>query len=60
MLRHVLRDLTGPPSGRTFWATTYVYRVRFQRVDRYRSAEKSARSANRGVHRTCAGDFHRN
>jgi len=55
---------TGTDLGRSMvssgWATTYVYTVRFQRVDRYRSTEKAARSANRGVHGRCAGDFHRN
>ncbi len=42
------------------WAKTYVYKVDFQRVDRYRSAQKVARTAKRGVHRRCAGNFHRN
>lgn len=55
--------VSGTDFGRTMvssgWATTYVYRVRFQRVNAYRSAEKSARSARRGVHRRCAGNFHR-
>ena len=54
---------SGADFGRTMissgWAKTYVYRVGFQRVSTYRSAEKSARSARRGVHRRCAGNFHR-
>ena len=50
--------------GRTMvasgWATTYVYRgVAFQRVSAYRAAQRSAKSARNGVHRTCAGKFHR-
>jgi micrococcal nuclease len=55
---------TGADFGRSMvssgWATTYVYKVRFQRVDRYRSTENAARSAHRGVHGRCGGDFHRN
>jgi hypothetical protein len=31
----------------------------FQRVGAYRAAERSARSARRGVHGKCAGNFHR-
>jgi micrococcal nuclease len=54
---------SGSDFGRTMissgWAKTYVYKVRFQRVNAYRSAEKSAGSARRGVHRRCAGNFHR-
>ena len=54
----------GTDFGRTMvssgWAKTYVYEVNFQRVDQYRSAQRSARSAKRGVHRRCAGNFHRN
>lgn len=54
---------SGTDFGRTMvssgWATTYVYKVRFQRVNDYRSAERSAGSARRGVHRRCAGNFHR-
>ena len=54
---------SGTDFGRTMvssgWATTYVYKVRFQRVSAYRSAERSARWARRGVHRRCAGNFHR-
>jgi micrococcal nuclease len=42
------------------WATTYVYDDDpFQRVDRFRSAERGAREAGRGVHGMCGGDFHR-
>ena len=41
------------------WAKTYVYGVDFQRVSAYRSAQRSAKSARKGVHRKCAGNFHR-
>lgn len=41
------------------WAKTYVYEVGFRRVRAYRAAERSARSAGRGVHGRCAGNFHR-
>jgi micrococcal nuclease len=41
------------------WAKTYVYRVDFRRVGAYRSAQRSARSAGRGVFGACAGDVHR-
>jgi endonuclease YncB( thermonuclease family) len=41
------------------WAKTYVYNVGFQRVSSYRAAERSARSARRGVHGRCGGGFHR-
>ena len=41
------------------WATTYVYGAAFERVRAYRAAERSARSAGRGVHGKCAGNFHR-
>ncbi len=42
------------------WATTYVYGgVDFQRVRAYRSAQRSARSARKGVYRKCAGSFRR-
>jgi micrococcal nuclease len=41
------------------WAKTYVYGIDFQRVRAYRSAQRSAKSARKGVHRTCAGNFHR-
>jgi micrococcal nuclease len=42
------------------WATTYVYNDDpFQRVRRYRSAERQARTAQRGVYGDCDGDFHR-
>jgi len=54
---------SGADFGRTMissgWAKTYVYDVSFQRVSTYRSAERSARSARRGVFATCAGNFHR-
>ena len=41
------------------WARTYVYETDFQRADAYRRAQSAARSAGRGVWRTCAGDVHR-
>ncbi len=41
------------------WATTYVFKVDFQRVAKYRTAERSARSARKGVYGKCASDFHR-
>jgi micrococcal nuclease len=41
------------------WATTYVYNGHpFQRVKRFRNAEKRARVAGRGVYGMCDGDFH--
>ena len=41
------------------WATTYVYDDKpFQRVERFREAERRARAAGRGVHGLCGGDFH--
>lgn len=40
------------------WATTYVYRVDFQRVSAYRAAQRSAKAARKGVYRKCAGSFH--
>jgi endonuclease YncB( thermonuclease family) len=53
----------GTDFGRTMvasgWAMTYVYGVDFQRVTAYRSAQRSAKSARKGVYRKCAGDFHR-
>jgi endonuclease YncB( thermonuclease family) len=42
------------------WAATYVYGgVDFQRVSAYRSAQRSAKSARKGVYRKCASNFHR-
>lgn len=41
------------------WAKTYVYERDFQRVAKYRTAQRSARSAKRGVWRKCGGNFHR-
>jgi len=42
------------------WATTYVYGGEsFQRVRRFRSAERRARSSDRGVYGACNGNFHR-
>ncbi len=41
------------------WAEVYVYdRNPFQRVSRFRAAERSARAAGRGVWGRCGGDFH--
>lgn len=40
------------------WATTYVYGGKpFQKVERFRAAERRARKADRGVY-MCDGDFH--
>ena len=41
------------------WATTYVLGREFARLQTYRAAEASARSARRGVWRKCGGNFHR-
>jgi len=41
------------------WAKTYVHRVDFQRVATYRSAQRAAKSARRGVFARCSGDVHR-
>ena len=41
------------------WAKTYVHRVDFQRVATYRSAQRAAKSARRGVFAKCSGDVHR-
>jgi endonuclease YncB( thermonuclease family) len=54
----------GTDFGRTMvaagWAATYVYGgVDFQRVSAYRSAQRSAKSARKGVYRKCASNFHR-
>jgi micrococcal nuclease len=41
------------------WAEVYVYdRKPFQRVSRFRAAERTARQAGRGVWGRCGGDFH--
>ena len=40
------------------WASVYVFDRPFQRVARYRRAERAARAAGRGVARACDGDFH--
>ncbi len=41
------------------WAEVYVYeRDPFQRVARFRAAERTARAAGRGVWGRCGGDFH--
>ena len=41
------------------WATTYVYDGKpFEKVRRFRSAERRARDADRGVYDGCGGDFH--
>jgi hypothetical protein len=45
---------------RAGWAKVYVYGGRqFRRVRVFRRAQRSARSANRGVWRRCGGRFHR-
>jgi micrococcal nuclease len=41
------------------WATTYVPVKPFERLRRYRNAERRARGADRGVHGDCGGNFHR-
>jgi micrococcal nuclease len=42
------------------WATTYVYNnVPFLQVPACNAAEDGARSARRGVYRSCGGNFHR-
>jgi endonuclease YncB( thermonuclease family) len=42
------------------WATTCVYGGDvFQRVERYRRAQRQARNARCGVYAECRGDFHR-
>ena len=52
----------GRDFGRTMilsgWAKTYVFEHDFQRLARYRIAQKAARTAERGVRRLCDGDFH--
>jgi micrococcal nuclease len=41
------------------WATTYVYdSTPFQKVKKFRAAERRARDADRGVYDRCGGDFH--
>jgi micrococcal nuclease len=41
------------------WATAYVYGGKpFQKVRRFRAAERRARENDRGVHEMCGGDFH--
>lgn len=41
------------------WAKVYAYQGRrFQRRSRYEQAERGARSAGRGVHGACDGNFH--
>lgn len=42
------------------WAKTYVHGgADFERVGAYRKAQRAARSAGKGVHGKCAGNFHR-
>jgi len=42
------------------WAEVYVYDgVPFERVRRFRAAQRRARAADRGVWGRCGGDFHR-
>jgi endonuclease YncB( thermonuclease family) len=40
-------------------AKLYVFERDFQRVANYRSAQSSAKAANRGAWRTSGGNFHR-
>jgi micrococcal nuclease len=41
------------------WARTYVYGGKpFQKVKRFRAAERRARDDDRGVYGRCRGDFH--
>jgi endonuclease YncB( thermonuclease family) len=42
------------------WPKVYVYRrKRFQQYRSFRQAQRSAKSAGRGVWEQCGGDFHR-
>ncbi len=43
---------------RAGWARVYVYESPFQRVARFRTAQRHARDADRGVWGACDGDFH--
>ena len=58
-----LRDGSGSMNAamiRAGWAMVYVYDgVPFQRLRSYRRVQKQARKADRGVWRSCGGDFHR-
>ena len=58
-----LRDGSGSMNAaviRKGWAKVYVYdNVPFQRVRPFRRAQRSARSADRGVWGLCNGSFHR-
>lgn len=40
------------------WAKVFVFESPFQRVGKYRRAEKQARARDRGVWGRCGGDFH--
>jgi micrococcal nuclease len=41
------------------WAATYVYGGKpFQKVTRFRAAERGARTSDRGVYGKCGSDFH--
>ena len=41
------------------WATTFIFNnVPFQQVAALRAAEAGAKSAPRGVYRSCGGNFH--
>ena len=54
----------GTDFGRTMvssgWATTYVYKVSFQRVGTVPQRPTVGEVGRRGVHRRCASNFHRN
>jgi endonuclease YncB( thermonuclease family) len=41
------------------WAEVFVFERAFERVSKYRRAEKQARQGDRGVWEVCGGDFHR-
>jgi micrococcal nuclease len=43
---------------RSGWATVYVFRKDFRRIDSYTDAETAAQDASAGVYGKCGGDFH--
>jgi micrococcal nuclease len=44
---------------RSGWATVYVFKKDFRRIDSYADAETAAQDASAGVYGKCGGDFHR-
>ena len=61
LLRYVVhagRDV-GQRQIRKGWAKTYVFETPFQRLSSYRSAQRAARRADRGVWRLCHANFHK-